>query len=511
MNKLVGTQPKERWHRLLFITFGLGIGIVYDIFFWEKEIGINFLFFILVYLVGFTIITLALKKFRQPWALTLLIPICIMGVSVVTLNNELRSGGIPVFILILSVLYTAFLPLQNPQKYLFSLSKIPLFSDIDLLFRKWWLMIKDVFIWKQDMNKDILRKILLGFVIAVPILGLFTWLFSKADPIFAEWVQKLVFVDVDLELAWRVFRTGIITLWLGGLFYVVVAKEYVLEKKNEKVRKIDGVIAGIVLGLVNVLFLAFVAVQFRHLFGTSDFVLENGLTFAEYARKGFFELVWVIIFAAILLLISYRAFVRHGSHKVINVLQTLLIIQVGVVAASALKRMNLYQDAFGFTVLRLYVEWFIYLVFLLLVFSGASLIGKLSFRKFFHSSLILGAVALSIVSAINVDRVIAEKNVYRFTEEGKELDLRYLSRLSVDVIPELDSLFEEGRIEDLSLKDKMSLQRILDEGKKYIEKREKTVEFHMAIEKIKASALLKEENQQRIVVTDKDLEKEETL
>ena len=118
---------------------------------------------------------------------------------------------------------------------------------------------------------------------------------------------------------------------------------------------------------------------------------------------------------------------------------------------------------------------------------------------------------MSIVSAINVDRVIAEKNVYRFTEEGKELDLRYLSRLSVDVIPELDSLFEEGRIEDLSLKDKMSLQRILDEGKKYIEKREKTVEFHMAIEKIKASALLKEENQQRIVVTDKDLEKEETL
>ena len=154
---------------------------------------------------------------------------------------------------------------------------------------------------------------------------------------------------------------------------------------------------------------------------------------------------------------------------------------------------------------------FIISVFLLLVFSGASLIGKLSFRKFFHSSLILGAVALSIVSAINVDRVIAEKNVYRFTEEGKELDLRYLSRLSVDVIPELDSLFEEGRIEDLSLKDKMSLQRILDEGKKYIEKREKTVEFHMAIEKIKASALLKEENQQRIVVTDKDLEKEETL
>ena len=127
-------------------------------------------------------------------------------------------------------------------------------------------------------------------------------------------------------------------------------------------------------------------------------------------------------------------------------LQLFLSAQVCLVALSALKRMNLYQDAYGFTVLRLYVEWFIYLVILVQAIYFIAVIFKVEFRRLFGLYLVLGLLAFTLVASLNVDKIIARKNVDRMIAgEQKNLDLSYLlSGLSVDALPEIKRAFDRG-------------------------------------------------------------------
>jgi hypothetical protein len=117
------------------------------------------------------------------------------------------------------------------------------------------------------------------------------------------------------------------------------------------------------------------------------------------------------------------------------VLNILFVVQVGIIAASALKRMNLYHDAYGYTALRLYVEWFIYFIFVLIALGIINLIFKLQFRVLIYSGLALGVIALTIVCSVNVDYMIANKNIDRFMYYDKELDVDYLENLSLDIVP----------------------------------------------------------------------------
>jgi hypothetical protein len=146
-----------------------------------------------------------------------------------------------------------------------------------------------------------------------------------------------------------------------------------------------------------------------------------------------------------MLIFLYRSAAHHGSHAVLKFLKVFLIVQVAVIAVSALHRMNLYQDVFGFTVLRLYVEWFIYFSLGILVLAGGSILINWPFRSFFYTTMVLGLAAFGIVASINVDRMIARENVDRFLEEGRELDINYLVHtLSPDTIPEIQRINERG-------------------------------------------------------------------
>ncbi|PIZ95302.1 MAG: hypothetical protein COX81_01215 [Candidatus Magasanikbacteria bacterium CG_4_10_14_0_2_um_filter_37_12] len=207
---------------------------------------------------------------------------------------------------------------------------------------------------------------------------------------------------------------------------------------------IDSIISTTILLLINVLFLIFVIIQINYLFGSQEFVIMNGIRFADYARNGFFQLTLVIGLAGAMLIVFYRSAVHHGSVIFLKFLKIFLILQVGVVAVSALARMNLYQDKFGFTVLRLYVEWFIYFSMLILLISVVSIAVNWKFRNFFYTCAVLGLVAFCVVSSVNVDSMIARGNVDRYIQDGKNLHMYYLIfNLSIDAVPEVQRAFEQ--------------------------------------------------------------------
>jgi hypothetical protein len=192
----------------------------------------------------------------------------------------------------------------------------------------------------------------------------------------------------------------------------------------------------IALGAVNLLFLAFVLVQLRFLFGGSGLVEQRvGLTYAEYARHGFFELV-VVAVLVLPLLLAVDAVLRGTPRQVRTVrgLAAALLALLGVVMASALDRLWLYQQQFGLTELRIYATGVV--LWLALVFVWLAVTVLRGRRHLFATgAVVLGFAATLSLNVLDPDALIARTNV-----ERPRADVAYLTGLSDDALPTLLAL-----------------------------------------------------------------------
>jgi hypothetical protein len=191
------------------------------------------------------------------------------------------------------------------------------------------------------------------------------------------------------------------------------------------------------LALLNALFLAFVAVQLAVLFGGHEHVLKTtGLTYAEYARSGFWQLLGAagltlfVIGAAVLVAETPRRSQRLLLRAVLGLLGALTI----VVLVSALRRLLLYEDAFGLTRLRLLAEAVALWLGGLFALVGAA--GLVPFvRRHLSRIAVAGTgAALLAFSLADPDRLVAAHNVARWQNSGR-LDVPYLQELGADAAP----------------------------------------------------------------------------
>jgi hypothetical protein len=203
---------------------------------------------------------------------------------------------------------------------------------------------------------------------------------------------------------------------------------------------------GIVLGLLDLMFLTFVVIQVRYLFGGAGRVEATaGLTYSEYARHGFFELVTVTALALPLLLLAHWLLrTENRAHeRLFKALAGVMIGLLFVIVASALQRMYLYQQEFGLTELRLYTTIFMLWISAVLVWFVLTVLRDRR-ERFAFGALLAGFAAIFAINAMNPDALIASTNLDRM-EQGKRFDAYYLTTLSADAVPVLvDSLPEIG-------------------------------------------------------------------
>jgi hypothetical protein len=284
-----------------------------------------------------------------------------------------------------------------------------------------------------------------GVLLAAPLLLLFGALFVAADAIF----ERLVLDVFGFDLA-QVFQHLLLIsffawvtaglLWTGLMARVPVN----LVIRRPRVLSLGILEIGIVLGLLDLLFLAFVLIQVRYLFGGAGRVAATaGLTYAEYARRGFFELVTVTALALPLLLLAHWLLrtESRAHERLFRVLAGVMVCLLFVVVASALQRMYLYQEEFGLTELRLYTTVFMAWISAVLVWFVITVMRNRRDR-FAFGALVAGFAAIFAINAINPDAVIASTNIER-AEHGRKLDLYYLTTLSADAVPVLVEAFPE--------------------------------------------------------------------
>lgn len=296
--------------------------------------------------------------------------------------------------------------------------------------------------WKQVPGGGWQRRavpVVRGLLLALPLLLLFGALFASADAAFAAVVAEVF--DIDFErvvehLAIIGFFTWVVGGYLWGLFSgtrVPTLGEARLGRGSLGVVEV-----GIVMGLLVALFLSFLGIQARYYFGGEALVeTTTGLTYAEYARAGFFELVVVAALVLPVLLAAdwlLRA-ESDGPRRLYRVLAGVQLILLFAVMVSAVQRLLLYQSAYGLTDDRLYALVFMaWLAAVFLWFAASVLRGRR--ERFAFGALVAGWITVVGLNVMNPDALIVRVNAAR-VEAGQDFDAAYALSLSEDAVASL--------------------------------------------------------------------------
>ena len=204
---------------------------------------------------------------------------------------------------------------------------------------------------------------------------------------------------------------------------------------------------GVVLGLLDLLFFSFVAVQISYLFGNAQHVItSDGLTFSDYARRGFFELVWVAVLALPLLLSAHWLLRKTDARHVrlFNALAGAMVLMLFVIMASAFWRMRLYQAAYGQTELRFYTTAFMGWLGLVFVWFALTVLRGRR-ERFAFGALVAWFAVLGALHAVNPGDLIVRSNLEhaRAAARPERFDALYVVSLGADAVPALVEHFDE--------------------------------------------------------------------
>ena len=439
----------------------------FDQLFWEKEPGISFLLFVLLCLLAGMLLTRGEKLRPAASSLLLLAPILFFaGMSTLRLEpfTLLVNYGLTLgCMLVLSLTWLG--------------GRWWRYGASDYFFNtlRWVgdLLVKPIEIVAPRRLKDeadnplegsspaeaaqhpgrrLAMSILVGVLMALPLVILLASLLAHADPIFAERLQAL-FKLVDLEkldeYLFRLFYISIGGYLLSGVFlHALLSSQDERQSTGEKPWPppfLDWVEAVTALICVDLLFLSFVVMQFRYFFGGQANIRIEGFTYSEYARRGFGELVAVAVIS-LLLLLALNAITRRIDRKsrwAFSAAGIVLVALVAVILVSAFQRLLLYEAAYGFTRLRAYTHVFmVWLGILLLATAVLEASGRM---RHFALVAVLAGLGFGIsLNLLNVDAFIARQNILR-AARGETLDAAYLVSLSEDAVPELFSQMDGGR------------------------------------------------------------------
>jgi hypothetical protein len=471
------------------ILTALFIAWCFDQLFWKKAPGISFFVFVVLCLLGGALLTWWEKRRPVPASLVLLAPVLFFATV-----TFVRQEPFTIFIS-LSITLTAMMVLAltwlggkwlkySMSDYLVGFLRLAgsaLARPVGVLFRKGTgngstgtngntsIATEPARSTEVDQSAQAqpvqtaqpaiparprrVWAILRGLLLALPVVALLASLLAAADPIFSRQLDDLLKIFRIQNLGEYIFR--VIYICIGAYLLIGVFAHALSASHEEKLIGVEKpwltpflgwTEAVIVLGSVDLLFAFFVAVQFRYFFGGQVNIHIDGYTYAEYARRGFGELVAVAVIS-LLLFLGLSAITRRqaGQQKhIFSGLGITLVMLVAAILVSAFQRLLLYEAAYSFTRLRAYTHVFMVWVGVLLAITVVlELLGRL--RGF---ALALVVVVLGFgtsLAALNVDGFIARQNVARAVS-GSEMDTVYLVGLSDDAVPALAKTFQDGRL-----------------------------------------------------------------
>lgn len=477
--------------KALYITLvSLGLAFTFNFLFFDKLIGISILIFVVTLLVAITLLGLRQKLplGRIWWLAALIIFFAFMpnirDSEMLTFLNVCATFGL--LMLLAHELTGTPTFLMKLFDYFILMTLVPL----QMLGRALNTVTALGQIHSNIKNRDIWVRVIKGAAMALPVLIIFGFLFSQADLAFSKFLKSFIDINItERKIQYLVLLAFAFVTSLSFLSYIFSPKEGqqdLLDKlpptTSDSGRKIEVMVF---LGLISALLLLFIGFQITYLFGGETNIVDAGFTYAEYARRGFFELLAVTMLSLLVLLVSEKyAGVESKKEKRFLVPAFLMIAEVVIVIFSAFKRLSLYIDAYSLTEQRFYGAGFIMLFLVLFILLAVKLIGSKEEQFFAFGTLLSIAGLIIVMNLINPDAFIARSNLEQYNRTGK-VDVKYVGWLSADA-----EIWKIELYNKLEGEDKAVLEEQLNKHRENLEKHSTWQSTNLS--RTKALKLLKE-------------------
>ncbi len=454
-------------HKSRLIWSAILIGWTFDLLFWKKAPGISFFILVITTLAGGLILSLGegIRPSKKTWIL--IVPVLFFSGMTV-----FREEGFTTFVnyLLTTVSMALIAVTYTGGKWLnYSISDyVANFFKLFLSAISKTLMI---FVAKEKAPVDgdtepstdsslpkkgvIAWSIVRGILLAVPIVLVLAALLASADPIFNQNFEaflKIFKIEKLGEYLFRLFYILILGYFLAGAYihaYSSSKDEQLIGLDRPWLPRFLGWIESIIILLgIDILFAIFVGIQFKYFFGGQTNIHLDGFTFAEYARKGFSELLIVAVISLLIMLglnsITKRQTKRHTA--IFSGLSIGLVVLVCVILISAFQRLQLYEAAYGFSQLRTYTH--IFMIWVGILLAATVVLEFMNKSRLFALALLFASFGFGVtLNVINVDGFIASRNIDR-AQNGSSLDVPYLVTLSNDAVPTLATQYQNSSLSE---------------------------------------------------------------
>ena len=400
--------------------------------FFGKNIGLSMVLFT-VPITGFLIFILEKKnKIVNKKAKLFIIPITLLSFTYCIFNNRLFNllniWIIPILVIIMLLDLFKYNLRINADFVgeILGIVFIPL-SFIGEAFE----MLKQCFENKTKKTIDsrkgkMIKKIIKSLLIILPLVLFILILLSTADNtfggIFKNIISNSINILKNIKMSSIIVRLILIIcsfLYFLGFFYYVFFKYENNEKSfQNQLKTKDNFTIKLLLGVLNVIYLVFCIIQIKSLF-----IGNENIKYSEYARQGFFQLMIVSLINLVTILVAKKSENKEEKNTYMNVMSVIMCLFTFIIVISSAVRMYYYENAFGYTYLRLMVYCILFTETCLLIPTILWILNKnVNLTKTYLSIIIVAYIGMNFM---NFDNLIAKRNIDRYIETGK-IDIFYL-------------------------------------------------------------------------------------
>ena len=442
------------------ILGSLILSVTHSILFYGKEIGISMILFTILGNVILYYILSKKNKIINKKGFILLIPIVLISFTYfIYANTTLQILNIFALLILNIIMYSIVVGEKNNAlvMHLYSALEIAKNTIEDYLevIKYSNKKVKEHIKIGKKLDDNKIKRVGMSLLIVLGVCLIIVILLASADSIFAGIFSNIGNAFSKINIGTFILRIGIlIVVYFLILSYILNLQKKIEFKVKKQKKANEKYILTIKLLLValNVIYLVFCFIQVQSLFAKAN--LNENFNYAEYAKAGFFQLMFVSFINLIIILISDKYNVN--KEKSIKILNLFLVIFTCIIAISSMYRMHMYEMEYGLTYLRV----FVYIILATEIISFVPIIIHIFNEKFDFIKwcfIILICIYCGI-NYINIEKIIVNNNINRKTSK-QPIDYNYIHYIaSAD---SYDILEEKLKNENLSQGETLFLKRIL--------------------------------------------------
>ena len=414
------------------------LSILNSILFYDKKLGLNVILFTIP-LILFLINTLK-NKLKNKKGLLFIIPITLLSSSYFIYDNmffKILNCIVISFLIILMYIYLI-KPTFKINEVIYDIMNL-LIEPLTYIGKFYNNIINKI---NKNNKSKINKKKLKSIIIVIPIVLVIISMLCSADEMFGSLFENIFNIFENFkseELTGRVITTTILFTYLGSTIYYINNKYENAYRSSGKEIKLEEYTIKLLLTTLNIIYLIFDFIQIRSLMFHH---VSTNINYAEYARSGFFQLMFISLINLVILLISHKQNTKYNK-----TMSLIMVLFTFVIICSSFFRMYMYESAYGYTLLRLLVYVTLITLTILLIPTICYILGlKINILK--HYMIIIITI-YTILSLTPVNYFIAHNNINRYYKTGK-IDIEYLENYSSDNITLLTDLY--NKTEDDNIK-----------------------------------------------------------